>query len=83
MSRRKEKRNFLALPVRASRADSAGNGSRMVACTLDLSANGARVIGLSGISQGEEVILEHKKNRVRFQAVWVGPEAFPLIFFKT
>lgn len=72
MSRRKEKRNFLALPVRASRADSASSGSRMVACTLDLSANGARVIGLSGISQGEEIILEHKKNRVRFQAVWVG-----------
>ena len=72
MSRRKEKRNFLALPVRASRADSAGNDSRTVVCTLDLSANGARVIGLSGISQGEEVILEHKKNRVRFQAVWVA-----------
>lgn len=72
MSRRKEKRNFLALPVRAARSDSANGGLRHVACTLDLSANGARVIGLQGIKTGQEVTLEYKKNKVRFQAVWVG-----------
>jgi PilZ domain len=72
MSRRKEKRNFLALPVRAARSDLANNGFRHVVCTLDLSAHGARVIGLPDIQVGQEVTLEHRKNKVRFQAVWVG-----------
>lgn len=69
MSRRSEKRKFLALPVRAVRGD---GGSRHVICTLDLSTHGARVIGLPHIDVGQEITLEHKNNRVRFQAVWVG-----------
>jgi hypothetical protein len=69
MSRRSEKRKFLALPVRALAGES---GSRHVVCTLDLSAHGARVIGLPKIDVGQEITLEHKNNRVRFQAVWVG-----------
>jgi hypothetical protein len=69
MSRRTEKRKFLALSVRAF----ARNGSsRHVVCTLDLSAHGARVSGLPQIDVGQEVILEHKNNRVRFEAMWVG-----------
>ena len=72
MSRRREKRNFLALPVRALGIDAGGNDVRHVVCTLDLSAKGARIIGLPEVQVGQEIILEHKKNRVRFQAVWVG-----------
>jgi hypothetical protein len=72
MSRRREKRNFLALPVRASYVDATGNGLRRVVCTLDLSAKGARVMGLPEVAVGQEVTLEHKKNRVRFEVVWVG-----------
>ena len=74
MSRRREKRNFLALPVRALGTDSNGNDLRHVVCTLDLSAQGARIIGLPEVSVGQEITLEHKKNRVRFQAVWVGEQ---------
>src|SRR5438309_2593100 len=66
MSRRREKRNFLALPVRALGTDSNGNDLRHVVCTLDLSAQGARIIGLPEVSVGQEITLEHKKNRVRF-----------------
>jgi len=72
MSRRREKRNSLALPVRALGIDASGNDRRYVVCTLDLSAKGARVIGLPEVQVGQEIILEHKRNRVRFQAVWVG-----------
>ncbi|HJX00412.1 MAG TPA: PilZ domain-containing protein [Terriglobales bacterium] len=72
MSRRREKRNFLAVPVRAFGIDASGNELRHVACTLDLSAQGARIIGLPEIQVGQEITLEHKKNRVRFQAMWVG-----------
>lgn len=72
MSRRREKRNFLALPVRALGRDASGNDLRHVVCTLDLSVQGARIIGLSEVQVGQEIILEHKKNRVRFQAVWIG-----------
>ena len=72
MSRRREKRNFLALPVRALRTDAGGNDLRHVVCTLDLSAKGARVTGLPEVTVGQEIILEHKKNRVRFRVVWVG-----------
>ena len=72
MSRRREKRNFLALPVRAFGIDAGGNELRHVVCTLDLSAQGARIIGLPEIQVGQEIVLEHKRNRVRFQAMWVG-----------
>jgi PilZ domain-containing protein len=77
MSRRREKRNFLALPVRALGTDAGGNDVRHVVCTLDLSAKGARIIGLPEVQVGQEIILEHKKNRVRFQAVWVGEPGTP------
>jgi hypothetical protein len=74
MSRRREKRNFLALPVRALGTDASGSDLRHVVCTLDLSAQGARIIGLPEVQVGQEIVLEHKRNRVRFQAVWVGEQ---------
>lgn len=75
MSRRKEKRSFLAIPVRATSAN--GNGLRQVVCTLDLSPQGARVIGLPDIEVGQEVTLEHTRNKVRFKVVWVGQAGSP------
>jgi hypothetical protein len=74
MSRRQEKRNFLALPVRVSGTDSSGRTFRHVVCTLDVSALGARITGLQplDVKAGQELTLEHQKDRVRFQVMWIG-----------
>jgi hypothetical protein len=74
MSRRQEKRNFLALPVRVSGTDSSGRTFRHVVCTLDVSALGARITGLQplDVKAGQELTLEHQKDKVRFQVMWIG-----------
>jgi hypothetical protein len=74
MSRRREKRSFLAVPVRVSGSDAHGRSFRHVVCTLDLSAKGARITSLQSltVSVGQELTLEHSKDRVRFQVVWIG-----------
>jgi PilZ domain len=74
MSRRREKRSFLALPVRVSGTDAEGNSFRHVVCTLDLSAKGARISSLQALRMkiGQELMLEHQRDRVRFRVVWAG-----------
>jgi len=74
MSRRREKRSFLAVPVRVSGNDAHGRSFRHVVCTLDLSPKGARITSLQSltVSVGQELTLEHSKDRVRFQVVWIG-----------
>ena len=77
MSPRRDKRSFVALPLRASGTDVAGNNFRQPVCTLDLSAEGARIHGLTGIAPGQIVTLENKRNKVRFEVVWVGEPNTP------
>lgn len=77
MSPRRDKRSFIALPLRAYGTDAAGNNFRQPVCTLDLSAEGARIHGLSGIAPGQVVTLENKKTKVRFEVVWVGEPNTP------
>ena len=77
MSPRRDKRSFIALPLRACGTDAAGNSFRQPVCTLDLSAEGARIHGLTGIAPGQIVTLENKKNKVRFEVVWVGEPNTP------
>ena len=74
MSRRREKRTFLAVPVRVSGSDAHGKSFRHVVCTLDLSAKGARITSLQSLTMnvGQELTLEHQKDRVRFEIVWIG-----------
>lgn len=75
--RRAEKRTFIALPVRAFGIDAEGRSFRHLACTLDVSAHGARIMGLHSVQVGQEVTLEYKGNKVRFAAVWVGDPETP------
>lgn len=77
MSPRRDKRSFIALPLRAYGTDAAGNHFRQPVCTLDLSAEGARIHGLTGIAPGQMITLENKKNKVRFEVVWVGEPNTP------
>ena len=74
MSRRREKRSFLAVPVRVSGNDAHGKSFRHVVCTLDLSAKGARITSLQSLTMnvGQELTLEHQRDRVRFEIVWIG-----------
>ncbi|HWC16521.1 MAG TPA: PilZ domain-containing protein [Terriglobales bacterium] len=74
MSRRREKRSFLALPVRISGTDANGNSFRHIVCTLDLSPKGARISSLQALQMrvGQELLLEHQRDRVRFRVVWAG-----------
>lgn len=74
MSRRRERRSFLAIPVRVSGTDAHGKSFRHVVCTLDLSARGARITSLQTLAMnvGQELMLEHQRDRVRFQVVWIG-----------
>jgi hypothetical protein len=77
MSPRRDKRSFIALPLRAYGTDAAGNNFRQPVCTLDLSAEGARIHGLTGITPGQIITLENKKNKVRFEVVWIGEPNTP------
>lgn len=62
------------MPVRVSGSDAHGRSFRHVVCTLDLSPKGARITSLQTltVSVGQELTLEHQKDRVRFQVVWIG-----------
>jgi len=62
------------LPVRVSGTDAEGNSFRHVVCTLDLSAKGARISSLQALRMkiGQELMLEHQRDRVRFRVVWAG-----------
>ena len=62
------------MPVRVSGSDAHGRSFRHVVCTLDLSAKGARITSLQSLTMnvGQELTLEHQKDRVRFEIVWIG-----------
>ena len=77
MSPRSEKREFIAIPVRASGVDTNGNNFRQPVCTLDLSSKGARITGLSGVAIGQTVTLEYQNNKVRFEVMWIGQVGTP------
>ena len=65
------------MPVRAFGTDADGNVFRQIACTLDLSVHGARIMGLHDVQIGQKVTLEYKKNKVRFTVKWVGEKGTP------
>ena len=62
------------MPVRVSGTDAEGTSFRHVVCTLDISAKGARISSLQALRMkvGQELLLEHQRDRVRFKVVWAG-----------
>lgn len=73
MSRRKNKRHFIALPMFALGNDADGSSFRDPVCTLDVSAEGARISNVQRkLKVGEELTLEYKKYKVRFRIAWIG-----------
>jgi hypothetical protein len=73
---RKQKRARIAVPVRVSRWIAGNNGSTtasQMACTLDVTAEGARLNGIYSVQEpGEIIAIERGKNKALFRVIWVG-----------
>lgn len=53
--------------------DADGSSFRDPVCTLDVSAEGARISNVQRkLKVGEELTLEYKKYKVRFRIAWIG-----------
>jgi hypothetical protein len=70
---RKHKRASLAVPVRVSRRVPEGISTSQMACTLDVTAEGARLNGVYSIqAPGEVIAVERGKNKALFRVIWIG-----------
>lgn len=68
---KREVRRTGLLPVRIDGIDARGMKITQVACTLNISERGARVVGLGGpLKVGDTVRLEHRQESGRFQVIW-------------
>jgi hypothetical protein len=70
---RQTKRIHVALPIRVTYWDSENKPALEMACTYDISEQGARVTGLRCVKGvGEIVAIERGKNKQFCRVVWVG-----------
>ncbi|MCI0352771.1 MAG: PilZ domain-containing protein [Acidobacteriales bacterium] len=70
---RKHKRASLAIPVRVSRRLQEGSTTSQMACTLDITPDGARLNGIYSVEAvGEIISVERGKNKAYFRVVWIG-----------
>jgi hypothetical protein len=73
---RYQKRVRVALPVRVTVWDEEMKSRSEMSCTYDISASGARLVGLRSINKpGEVLAIERDKSRIFCRVVWVGEEA--------
>lgn len=74
-----EKRIQIALPVKVSGWAEGGKTLSQMACTYDLSQNGARLVGVNVVNQpGDVVVLERGKTKALYRVMWVGKPGTPL-----
>jgi hypothetical protein len=72
---RYQKRVRVALPVRVTVWDEDMKSRSEMSCTYDISASGARLVGLRSIRKSGEVLaIERDKSRIFCRVVWVGEE---------
>jgi len=71
MSRRRERRTPMAMPIVMHQA-SAPATTPSSGCTLDLTSKGARVQLQSDWEAGELIWVERHGKRAQFRVVWVG-----------
>lgn len=72
MSKRREKRSHLAVPVRLKGAPRAAISDAETACTLDVTARGARLQSNAKLGVGDVIWVERGTHRGRFKVAWVG-----------
>jgi len=67
----REARRTGLLPVRIEGRDARGENISQVACTLNISLGGTRIVGLrQRLKVGDTVWLRHRQERARFQVIW-------------
>jgi hypothetical protein len=70
---RNKKRVHVALPIRVTYWDNAQKPCLEMACTYDISEQGARVTGLRSVKEAGEIIaIERGRNKAFCRVVWVG-----------
>lgn len=76
---RNNKRIHVALPLRVIWWDNEDKPNLEMACTYDISAQGARITGLRNASKiGEVISIERGRNKAFYRVVWVGQNKSPL-----
>jgi len=74
MSRRREKRTSVAMPVLMDRGAEGADFLPTNAVTLDVTSRGARVQLQSDWAVGEVIWVERQSKRAQFRVVWVGDQ---------
>jgi len=75
MGQRRELRIQMQLEVRVWGMDNTGKPFSQTARTVDISAQGARLAGLTGPKQlGDVIGVQHGNQKARFHVVWVGAD---------
>ena len=76
--RRRKPRRPAAIPVRVRFTDPRHKPSIAMACTLDISSEGARIsLPGSNVESGEVVHVERGKEKSMFRIAWVGEKNTP------
>lgn len=79
MFRRKRNRVKMVLPVRVVGHSAAGASFDVLAHTLDIAVNGARLGGMERlpVQPGDVVEIRRKNRRAAFKVMWVGQSGTP------
>jgi|tagenome__1003787_1003787.scaffolds.fasta_scaffold20947241_3 hypothetical protein len=77
MSKRREKRSHLAVPVRLKGAPRDAISDAETACTLDVTPRGARLQSNAKLAVGDVIWVERGNHRGRFKVAWVGVRGTP------
>ncbi|HEY3930229.1 MAG TPA: PilZ domain-containing protein [Candidatus Koribacter sp.] len=69
---RREPRRTVALSVRVFGLDASGQPVNCECSTVDISAHGVRLLGVSHWKPGEVIGIRHGSEKGRFKIVWIG-----------
>jgi len=78
MGRRVKPRFKMVLPVRVWGTDVRGKPFNLLGYTVDISAGGARLAGVTADLQVDDVIaVQYKQQKARFRVTWIGAPGSP------
>jgi hypothetical protein len=70
LSPRKSARVAVVLPIKISLASEPAQAR--AACTFEISANGAKLMKVDGISEGDVLWIARNSRRAKFKVMWIG-----------
>jgi hypothetical protein len=77
VTKRREKRSMLAVPVRLKGTPQDAIAEADHACTLDVTPRGARLQSTAKLQVGDVVWVERGTRRAKFKVAWVGQPGTP------